>query len=359
MLQYIKKQPLVGLALTVIFLLSPTSARAEKWASATLHTKQPIDRVFDSTAKLIASKEWYLGTRWHIQSSDKKLKAIHATTVSFGQQWGDIYVWMSPEGTGTCIQTVMTLRAEAHLHPADYAERFGKGMKKLFPDLTYKVERDKTPSYFSSGPAQVSVPLVATAVAIEQPPISITQTAAATTIVQVWQPGGSLFDALADMAQERDERAELKYRQIDEMATINAVSKFLDSANNTIGQYLVTTGSESTERWIAAAQAINRARDDAYATLANPIQRAKFNRSTNSDILTFARQMAKHAIQQASASRELNQETVVANLNRALDCWYANGKDWTKIPQEVWSKLSARDQGRLKDGIDPEMGLRQ
>ena len=353
MLNYLKRKLLVGLALA--FALISVPAHATKWACATLHTKEPVDQVFEPTAKLIASKEWYFGTRWHIQAVSPTLKTIRATTVSFGQQWGDIYVWMSPEGTGTCIHAVMTLYAGAHLHPADYAVRFGKGLKKLFPDLTYEVERDKTPSEFYFGPAQVSIPLVATAAVSEQPSISITQTAAATAIVQVGQPGGNLFTALADMEQDREDRAELKDQQIDEAATNNAVRQFLNSANQTMGKYLATTGSEAAEQFRFAAQAINGARDTAYAELINPIQLDKFNQTANGHMLAFERQMSDHAKQQVSASREADQEHVVENLHQALDAWYANGKDWQKIPQDIWNKLSERDKGRLKDGIDPEM----
>ncbi len=43
------------------------------------------------------------------------------------------------------------------------------------------------------------------------------------------------------------------------------------------------------------------------------------------------------------------------NLNAALDCWYANGRDWHKIPVDVWSKLRDADKGRIKLGIDPEL----
>jgi len=43
------------------------------------------------------------------------------------------------------------------------------------------------------------------------------------------------------------------------------------------------------------------------------------------------------------------------NLHKALDAWYSNGKNWRKIPSDVWGKLTPRDQGRLKSGIDPEV----
>lgn len=43
------------------------------------------------------------------------------------------------------------------------------------------------------------------------------------------------------------------------------------------------------------------------------------------------------------------------NLRYAINLWYANDRDWHKIPIESWDSLSAADQGRLKLGIDPEM----
>jgi len=193
----VRKHWVAIFALAFSFVALP--AHATKWASASFHTKQPIDQVFEQTAKLIANKEWYIGTRWHIQATDPTLKAIRATTVSFGEQWGDIYVWMKPEGTGTCIQTVMTLRSDAHLHPADYAARFGKALKKLFPDLTYNIERNNTPTEFYFGIPAVSIPLTPSAVASQQTSVSVTQTISTTQVVQV-APTSSLFSALEDWA---------------------------------------------------------------------------------------------------------------------------------------------------------------
>jgi hypothetical protein len=107
---------------------------------------------------------------------------------------------------------------------------------------------------------------------------------------------------------------------------------------------------------LVAAQAINDARDAAYKELTNPFQRDRFTRVTNDYIRTFERQMGDHAKEQASAYREASKEEGTDNLHRALDSWYANGKDWTKIPPATWNKLSERDKGRLKDGVDPELG---
>jgi hypothetical protein len=354
MVEFLRKHWSVIVALAFTFAALP--AHATKWASASLHTKQPIDQVFEPTAKLIASKEWYIGTRWHIQATDPKLKTIRASTVSFGQKWGDIYVWMTPEGTGTCIQTVMTLNAGAHLHPADYAARFGKALKKLFPDLTYDIERDRTPSEFYFGSPQVSIPLVPSAVASQMPSISVTQNVATTQIVQIGPPSNNLFSALADWAVEQEELARQKDEEADAAKVSYATQQVLTDAADPMRQYLATVGKESAIQFPVAAKAINGARDAAYKELTNPFQRARFNRITNDYMRTFERQMSDHAKEQASAYQEASKEEVTENLHLALDSWYANGKDWTKIPPETWNKLSERDKGRLKDGIDPELG---
>jgi len=354
MVELLRKHWSVVVALAFTFAALP--AHATKWASASLHTKQPIDQVFEPTAKLIASKEWYIGTRWHIQAADPKLKAIRATIVCWGQQWGDIYVWMTPEGTGTRIQTVMTLYSGAHLHPADFAARFGKALKKPFPDLTYDIERDRTPTEFYFGSPQVSIPMAPSAVASELPSVKVTQNVATTQIVQIGPPSNNVFSALADWAVEREELARQRDEEVDAARVSSAVQQALADAAHPMSQYLVTVSRESAEQFPVAAKAINDARNAAYKELANPFQRARFNLITNEYMRTFERQMGDHAKEQASAYQEESKEQVADNLHRALDSWYANGKDWTKIPPEIWNKLSERDKGRLKDGVDPELG---
>jgi hypothetical protein len=320
------------------------------------HKKQPIDQVFEPTVKLIGTKEWYIGTRWHIQTVDPTLKTIRATTVSFGEQWGAIYVWMKPEGTGTHIQTVMTLRSEAHLHPADYAARLRKELQKLFPDLTYSIERDNTPTDFYFGSPAVFIPMTPSAVTSQPTSLSVTQSVSTTQVMQIGPTNNNLFSALADWAVEREELARRRDEEVD-AAKVNAAAKeVLINANPLMTQYLATVGKESAEQFPVAAQAINDVRDTAYRELTNPFQRAEFIQITNGYMRTFEIQLGDHAKEQAAAHKEATTQEVTDNLHRALDYWYSNGKDWTKIPPEVWNKLPERYKGRLKDGIDPETG---
>jgi len=387
------------------FALIPVPSRAEKWATATFHTSQPIDQVFEPTAELIANKEWYWGTRWHIRSSNRALGTIQVATVSFGQQWGDIYVSIATEGTGTSIQAVMTLYSGAHLHPADYALRFAKGLKKIFPDLTYDIKRDVVPENFAYGVAPISIPLVAATTTVVQPmqsstgsqgtiPISPAQVNSidnslqniaasfsqqttgmtpftATSVIpmqnyapaqmqQMGQATQNLSSSLMAMAEQISMQTGIEaarnQQRVDEATTNNAVTHFLSNANQMMGRYLATSGSEAAGQFKSTAQAITKARDDAYITLTDPTQKNIFNRATNEFMLDIEKQMSNHIGQETSANRvrDIDEGQYTDNLHRALDSWYANGKDWQKIPPEMWAKLSERDKGRLKDGIDPE-----
>ena len=443
------------------FALISVPARADKWAVGTYHTSQPLDLVFERTAKLIESKEWYIGTRWHIQSINRKQGTIHAATVSWGEYWGDIYVSMATQGTGTSIEAVMTLHSGAILHPASYAERFGKALKKLFPDLTFEIKRDVIPENFAFGVGQVSIPLVAATAPVVQPmqnptvnqgttvtlepmplvivtapavkpmqssvadqgtvPISPAQvnsidnslqqisasisqqtTSIASTpapavsqlqnhaptvpeifaptvaqepmpmvplIATVVQPMQNyapaqmqqmgeatqqLGNSLMMMGAEMDILAARNKQHVDEDTTRNAVTQFLSNANQMMNRSLATSDSEAAGQFEITAEAITKARDDVYVTLTNPNQRYMFNRVTNGYMLAFGKQMGDHVRQQASANREIDEEQYTVNLHRVLDSWYANDKDWRKIAPEMRNKLSERDKGRLKDGIDPE-----
>lgn len=400
-------------------------ARADKWAVGTYHTNQPLDQVFERTAQVIESKKWYIGTRWHIQSINRAQRTIHAATVSWGQYWGDVYVSMATQGTGTSVEAVMTLHSGATLHPANYLERFGKALKQLFPDLTFEIKRDVIPDKFALGVTQVSIPLDAASAPVIQPMLNptvnqgATVTQAPTPLVIVTAPAvqptqnavgntpispaqASSIDnslqhidasltqlttgvtpytapsvapmqnyapaqikqmgeatqqlgmTLMAMSSEMNARAAREQRQGDQDTTRNAVTQFLSNANQFMGQYLATSSSTAAGQYEITAQAINQARDDAYQTLTNPIQRNMFNRITNEYMLVLGKQMVDHVRQRTLLNRETDEEQYTENLHQALDSWYANSKDWTKISPETWNKLNERDKGRLKDGIDPE-----
>jgi hypothetical protein len=62
-----------------------------------------------------------------------------------------------------------------------------------------------------------------------------------------------------------------------------------------------------------------------------------------------------HIRQLANANREILNREYAESLHKALDAWYMNNKNWRKIPTDLWTQLTERDRGRLKEGIDPEL----
>lgn len=69
------------------------------------------------------------------------------------------------------------------------------------------------------------------------------------------------------------------------------------------------------------------------------------------------RAIKEYIIQRWFDDRRIAMDENEDNVRRAVDSWYANDRDWRKIPPEIWNKLRAADKGRLKLGIDPEAYL--
>lgn len=63
---------------------------------------------------------------------------------------------------------------------------------------------------------------------------------------------------------------------------------------------------------------------------------------------------ANQARSEYEINRRKSEDAYADDLHKALDAWYANSKNWRKVPDDIWSKLTERDKGRIKDGLDPE-----
>ena len=407
----------------LVFTLVSIPAHADKWATGTYYTSSPIDQVFEQTESALQSTKWYFtGVRSPIQSVNREKRTIHSILVR-GEQWGDIWVTMTPQGPGTSIEAVVRLRSDAMMSASTYAKHFEKIiLKKLFPDVVSDIKNGVVPDNFTFGVDQVSIPLDAASAPVIQPmqnptgnlgttviqqPIplvlatvpavqppqspvispaqvnsidnslhsiatslsqqttGVTPSTAAPVIpmqnnapAQIQQMGEAtqhLGNSLMMMGAEEEIIAARNAQQADETATRNAVNRFLSKVNPVMNRYLATSGSDATGKFEMTAKAINQARDETFITLSDPAQKKMFTRVTNEYMVAIGRRMGDHVREQASANRESNKEQYTENLHRALDSWYANGKDWSKIPSELWSKLTERDKGRIKDGIDPEM----
>lgn len=108
------------------------------------------------------------------------------------------------------------------------------------------------------------------------------------TLEQAGSVASRLGNTIGDRVQET----------LDDGLTKSAETSFLKSAQDVLtnpqGGYLYTRGLDAQSQWDPATQAIAKARQDARATLTNPVQQRMFDLSTNDHMLTLGRQMNDH-----------------------------------------------------------------
>jgi murein DD-endopeptidase MepM/ murein hydrolase activator NlpD len=104
------------------------------------------------------------------------------------------------------------------------------------------------------------------------------------TLTQAGEMASKIGNTIADRVQET----------MDDAQTKAAENQFLQAALPTLGQYKNSQGINATQLFDPTAQAITKARQDARATLTNPIQQRMFDQVTNDHMLTFGSQMADH-----------------------------------------------------------------
>lgn len=104
------------------------------------------------------------------------------------------------------------------------------------------------------------------------------------TLEQAGETAMHVGDTIGDRVQDT----------MDEASTKAAENQFLQKALPVVAQYSSTEGINATQQFEPAAQAIAKARQDARATLTNPIQQQMFDQATNAHVLTFGERMAAH-----------------------------------------------------------------
>ncbi|HEY5329366.1 MAG TPA: hypothetical protein VIJ79_05750 [Acidobacteriaceae bacterium] len=391
MLNHCRKALLVLAAL--VTGLSPQSARADNWATAFLHTSAPADQVFRQAAILGDGTKLAFRDTGRIESADIHAGTIQIAIIASGQKRGGIYISIRTNGTGTDVEVVAWDVSGSLYSPAKFARKVGETLQKSFPGLKYEVKNGVVPNDFAFGISQVSLPSTApvalqamlehcstvpansTQYPLQQiadtlsrrsetppPTVNVRQTVVVEQnnnypLNQQQQLGQSEMQlglTLMSIGSEMQARAAVEEQRANQAIASHAINLFQSDANLTMNRFMTTTGDKESSQFGATAQAVNKARDDAYATLKNAVQRGMFNQVTNDAINSFGKQMADHVSQSCTDSSN-PEEQRVRNLHLALDAWYANGKDWQKISPNVWNSLTERDKGRLRDGIDPEI----
>lgn len=104
------------------------------------------------------------------------------------------------------------------------------------------------------------------------------------TLMQAGDMEARLGNTIGDRVQET----------MDDAMTKAAETQFLQSALPQLGQYKTTEGINATQQFDPTAQAIVKARQDARASLTNPVQQRMFDQVTNDHLVTIGQQMADH-----------------------------------------------------------------
>lgn len=118
------------------------------------------------------------------------------------------------------------------------------------------------------------------------------------------QTGETLARAGAQASQLGNTIGDRVQETMDDATTKAAETQFLKSSQDVLSNpqsgYLYTRGLNAQSGWDPATQAIVKARQDARATLTNPIQERMFDQVTNDHMLTLGRVMADHQHQQVT-----------------------------------------------------------
>jgi murein DD-endopeptidase MepM/ murein hydrolase activator NlpD len=108
------------------------------------------------------------------------------------------------------------------------------------------------------------------------------------------QTGQTLTEAGDTETRVGDTIGDRVQATMDDAQTKAAENQFLQAALPALGQYRTTEGINATQQWDPTAQAISKAKQDARATLANPIQQRMFDQVANDHMLSFSQQMSDH-----------------------------------------------------------------
>lgn len=108
------------------------------------------------------------------------------------------------------------------------------------------------------------------------------------TLMQAGDTEARLGNTIGDRVQET----------LDDGLTKSAETQFLKSSQDVLSNpqtgYLNTRGLNAQTEWDSATKAIAKARQDARASLTNPVQQRMFDSVTNDHMLTLGRTMADH-----------------------------------------------------------------
>ncbi len=130
---------------------------------------------------------------------------------------------------------------------------------------------------------------------------------------------------------------------MDDANTKAAENQFLQGALPALAQYKTTQGDNAVQAWDPTAQAISKARQDARATLSNPIQQNMFDNATNVHMLSFGRMMNEHRSTQEVEYGKTQAQARAGSLN-ALSSLDVAGRN---RPDSQFAQLGAASDNEV------------
>lgn len=120
-------------------LLAVVPAAAEKVATAKYHTKEAAAAAYAATVQAVTRDKFTL------RLADKSQGTINAyrTTWGDGAESASVFITVTPEGTGSCIEAIFTRHSGiiGGGSPDKLAASLGSELTRDLPDLTVEVQK--------------------------------------------------------------------------------------------------------------------------------------------------------------------------------------------------------------------------
>jgi murein DD-endopeptidase MepM/ murein hydrolase activator NlpD len=162
---------------------------------------------------------------------------------------------------------------------------------------------------------------------------------------QLQQAGETLMQAGETASHIGNTIGDAVQTTMDDAQTKAAETQFLkgaqDALSNPQNGYLFSRGMDAQTGWDPATSAIVKARQDARATLTNPVQERMFDQVTNDHMLTLGRTMADHQHQQVTQYGIQQSQDRTDSMNILAKQAYLSGRldDYQKYSDQAQSEV--------------------
>ena len=128
-----------AIVLSLLSVLVPFAAEAQKAVLGKYETKEPIDKAFLATLRAVPSD------KFSVKSSDQSQGTIQAARTGVGgRDFANLFVMVHKSDNGTTIIEATFTRNKGFIgggKPEDWAQKLGDELKSDLPDVTTQVSK--------------------------------------------------------------------------------------------------------------------------------------------------------------------------------------------------------------------------